>query len=309
MDAGVPIVRPVAGISVGLVTGEADDDFVLLSDIQGLEDFFGDMDFKVAGTHNGITAIQMDIKINGLTQEIIKKALDDTLRSRLYILDEVMLKTIDKPRAELSKYAPKIACVTIDPSKLSEVIGSRGKVINRIISESGVSKIDTEDDGRIFICGAETEQIQKAVDMINLIARDPEVGRIYNGKVTKIIPIGAFVEIAPEKEGLVHISKISYKRVETVEDALAEGDLVMVKLMEIDGQGRLNFSIKDALPDDPDRKDEPDERRHTPRPSGGGYGSGGYGGGRREGPPRRDGPPRSGGEGRPPRRMSPKRNP
>ncbi|MDR1209921.1 MAG: polyribonucleotide nucleotidyltransferase [Clostridiales bacterium] len=250
MDAGVPIKRPVAGISCGLVVGDSDDDFILMTDIQGLEDFFGDMDFKVAGTSEGITAIQMDIKINGLTPEIIRAALDDTLRARTYILNEVMLKCIDKPRAELSKYAPKIAVVQINPEKLSEVIGSRGKVINRIITESGVLKIDTEDDGRIFICGDTPEQIQKASDMINLIARDPEVGRIYNGVVTKIIPIGAFVEIAPEKEGLVKISKISPRHIEKIEDVLSEGDKVMVKLLEIDSQGRLNLSIRDALPPD-----------------------------------------------------------
>ncbi len=247
MAAGVPLKRPVAGISVGLVTGENDDDFVLLTDIQGLEDFFGDMDFKVAGTHEGITAIQMDIKIDGLTPEIIRQALDDTKRSRTYILDEIMLKAIPVHRDVLSPYAPKIALVSINPEKISEVIGARGKVINRIIDESGVSKIDTEDDGRIFICGNDQASIQRAVDMINAIANDPEVGKIYTGKVTKIIAIGAFVEIAPEKEGLVHISKISKTRVAKVEDVLTEGDVVNVKLMEIDSQGRLNLSIKDAV--------------------------------------------------------------
>ncbi|MDR2903757.1 MAG: S1 RNA-binding domain-containing protein, partial [Clostridiales bacterium] len=247
MNAGVPIKRPVAGISVGLVTGDNDDDFVLLTDIQGLEDFFGDMDFKVAGTHEGITAIQMDIKIDGLTPAIIQAALADTHRSRDYILDEIMLKVLPTPNKELSKYAPKIAVVAINPEKLADVIGSRGKVINRIIDESGVSKIDTQDDGRIFICATESESIQKATDMIKAIAMDPEVGKIYAATVTKIIPIGAFVEIAPEKEGLVHISKISKQRVAKVEDVLSEGDAVTVKLMEIDGQGRLNFSIKDAI--------------------------------------------------------------
>ena len=254
MDAGVPIKRPVAGISVGLVTGETDDDFVLLTDIQGLEDFFGDMDFKVAGTHEGITAIQMDIKIDGLTPEIIEKALADTHRSRIFILDHVMKEAIAQPRQELSPYAPKIAFLTINPEKMADVIGSRGKVINRIIEESGVSKIDTEDEGKIFIAATSQEAIQKAVDMINAIAKDPEVGKLYTGKVTKIIAIGAFVEIAPEKEGLVHISKISKQRVGKVEDVLAVGDVVTVKLMEIDDQGRLNLSMKDALPKEPPKE-------------------------------------------------------
>ncbi len=247
MAAGVPIKKPVAGISVGLVTGETDDDFVLLTDIQGLEDFFGDMDFKVAGTYDGITAIQMDIKIDGLTPEIIKQSFAQCKISRKYILDDVMLKAISTHRSELSKYAPKICLVVINPDKLAEVIGSRGKVINRIIDESGVTKIDTEDDGRIFVAGDDMTKIQKAVDMINAIAKDPEVGRIYEGKVTRLMTFGAFVEIAPEKEGLVHISQIAKERVKAVEDVLKVGDAVKVKLTEIDDQGRLNLSIKATL--------------------------------------------------------------
>lgn len=247
MAAGVPIKRPVAGISVGLVTGAADDDFVLLTDIQGLEDFFGDMDFKVAGTHNGITAIQMDIKIDGLTPAIIKQALANTHKARNYILDEVMLKAIAAPREKLSKYAPKIAFVQINPDKMAEVIGSRGKTINRILDETGVDKIDTEDGGKVFILSSDQDKINKAVDMIKIIASDPEVGRIYQGKVTRIMNFGAFVEIAPEKEGLVHISKLAKERVNKVEDIVSVGDEIMVKVTEIDDQGRINLSRKDAL--------------------------------------------------------------
>jgi len=249
MAAGVPIKKPVAGISVGLVTGETDDDFVLLTDIQGLEDFFGDMDFKVAGTKDGITAIQMDIKIEGLTPEIIKASLADTKKSRLFILDGVMKNAIAESRAEISKYAPKIAMVQIDPEKLGEVIGPRGKVINRIIDETGVTKIDTEDDGRIFIAAMDSDAIRKAVDMITLIAKPPEVGKVYTGVVTRIIEIGCFVEIAPEKEGLVHISKLALDRVAKVGDVVNVGDEIQVKLMEVDDRGRLNFSRKAVLQD------------------------------------------------------------
>ncbi|MCL2406833.1 MAG: polyribonucleotide nucleotidyltransferase [Defluviitaleaceae bacterium] len=248
MAAGVPIKRPVAGISVGLVTGESIDDFVLLTDIQGIEDFFGDMDFKVAGTTEGITAIQLDIKLDGLTPEIIRLSLDDAKKSRLGMLAGVMKDAIAEPRAEISKYAPKIQMITINPDKLSEVIGSKGKVINRIIDESGVLKIDTMDDGRIFIAAAETEQITKAVNMILAIATDPEVGTMYTGKVTRLMTFGCFVEIAPEKEGLVHISQLAYERVKSVEDVVKEGDMITVKLVEIDDQGRINLSAKAALP-------------------------------------------------------------
>lgn len=245
MAAGVPIKRPVAGISVGLVTGETDDDFIEITDIQGLEDFFGDMDFKVAGTHKGITAIQMDMKIKGLTFEMIEQAFAQTGRARAYILDEVMAKAIAEPRKELSPHAPKIASMTIDVEKISEVIGTRGKVIKKIIEESNC-EIDTEDDGRIFIKGKNTEDIQKAIDMISGIVMEPEPGKTYRGTVTRLMAFGAFVEIAPGKEGLVHISKLSPQRIARVEDVVAVGDTVRVKLLEIDSQGRLNLSVKDA---------------------------------------------------------------
>jgi len=247
MAAGVPIKKPVAGISVGLVTGSSDDDFVLLTDIQGLEDFFGDMDFKVAGTHEGITAIQMDIKIDGLTPEIIRQAFLKTHIARDYIIDEIILKAIPKTRESLSKYAPKIVFLQINPEKMSEVIGSRGKTINRIIDESGVDKIDTEDDGHIFISSNDETKIKKAVDMIEAIAKDLEKGKIYTGKVTRIMNFGAFVEIAPEKEGLVHISKLARQRVGKVEDVVQVGDEILVMFLGIDDKGRINLSRKDAL--------------------------------------------------------------
>ena len=247
MAAGVPIKRPVAGISCGLVTGDTDDDFILLTDIQGLEDFFGDMDFKVAGTEKGITAIQMDMKIQGLTPEIIKGAIENTHKARTYILNEVMLKAIAEPRKQLSEYAPKIEFVQINPDKMAEVIGSKGKVINRILEESGVDKIDTEDGGKIYVSSPNADAIAKAVSMIKCIAEDPEVGQIYTGTVTRIMQFGAFVEIAPEKEGLVHISKLAKERVAKVEDVVKEGDVVKVKVIEIDDKGRINLSIKDCL--------------------------------------------------------------
>ncbi|MFV0314421.1 MAG: polyribonucleotide nucleotidyltransferase [Anaerotignum sp.] len=247
MAAGVPIKRPVAGISVGLVTGDTEDDFVEITDIQGVEDFFGDMDFKVAGTSEGITAIQMDMKIKGLTFAMIEQAFAQTGRAREQILNEVMLKAIAEPRAELSAYAPKIASLQIDVEKIAEVIGARGKVIKKIIEETGCA-IDTEDDGKIFIKGIEAADIQRAIDMINAIVKDPIPGTCYTGAITRIMAFGAFFELAPGKEGLIHISKISNKRVEKVEDVLAVGDVVTAKLVEIDKQGRLNFSIKDALP-------------------------------------------------------------
>ena len=245
MAAGVPIKRPIAGISVGLVTGDNDDDYVMLTDIQGLEDFFGDMDFKVAGTKEGITAIQMDMKIHGLTFKIIEDAIAQTHRARNYIIDEVMLKAIPEPRKELSPYAPKMATMTIDVEKIAEVIGARGKVIKKIIEESQC-EIDTEDDGRIFIKGTDMANIQKAMDMINLIVLEPETGKTYNGTITRLMTFGAFVEIAPGKEGLIHISKLAEKRTAKVEDVVNVGDKVRVKLLEIDDHGRLNFSIKDA---------------------------------------------------------------
>lgn len=241
MTAGVPIKRPVAGISVGLVTGDTDDDFVLLTDIQGLEDFFGDMDFKVAGTSKGITAIQMDIKIDGLTPEIIKQSLENTNKARAYILEEVMLKAIEKPRETLSKYAPKIGFIQVEPEKIAEVIGPRGKTINKILEETKVDKIDTQDDGKIFVSSDDQEKIDKAISIIKAIVKTPEVGEIFTGKVVRIMNFGAFVEIAPEKEGLVHISKLSKQRVAKVEDVVKIGDEIKVKVTEIDEQGRINL--------------------------------------------------------------------
>jgi len=248
MSAGVPIKRPVAGISVGLVTGDNDDDFIMLTDIQGLEDFFGDMDFKVAGTSEGITAIQMDMKIKGLTFKMIEQALEQTERARGEIL-QVMHNCIAEPRKELSKYAPKIVTLTIDVDKIGELVGPRGKTIKKIIEVTNCS-IDTEDDGKVYIQGTDTQMMQKAVDMVKAITMVPEPGMIYEGKVTRLMNFGAFVEIAPGKEGLVHISKISKERVNKVEDVLKVGDEVTVKLLEIDQQGRLNLSIKDAKKDD-----------------------------------------------------------
>ncbi|WMI81696.1 polyribonucleotide nucleotidyltransferase [Anaerotignum sp. MB30-C6] len=260
MAAGVPIKRPVAGISVGLVTGDTEDDFVEITDIQGVEDFFGDMDFKVAGTSEGITAIQMDMKIKGLTFAMIEQAFAQTGRAREYILNEVMLKAIAEPRKELSEHAPKIASMQIDVEKIAEVIGTRGKVIKKIIEESNC-EIDTEDDGTIFIKGIDAADIQRAIDMINAIVKDPVPGTIYTGAITRLMTFGAFFEIAPGKEGLIHISKISNKRVEKVEDVLAVGDVVSAKLMEIDKQGRLNFSIKDTLPREEKHKEEQNDHK------------------------------------------------
>ncbi len=244
MAAGVPIKAPVAGISCGLVTeGER---FMTMVDIQGLEDFFGDMDFKVAGTHKGITAIQMDLKIDGLTPAIIQEALAKTLKARLYILDDIMLPAIPEPRKELSKWAPKMLTTTVPVEKISEVIGKQGKVIQKICAECNC-KIDVEEDGKIFICAVDIEDGNRALFMIETIANDPEVGTIYKGVVTRLMDFGAFVEIAPGKEGLVHISHLDVKRTERVEDVVAVGDEVIVKVREIDEQGRLNLSRRDAL--------------------------------------------------------------
>ena len=245
MDAGVPIKAPVAGISCGLITeGER---WMTMIDIQGLEDFFGDMDFKVAGTKNGITSIQMDLKIDGLTPEIIRNALDTTYAARLEILDEIILKAIDAPRPDVSKYAPKMITTTIDVDKIREVIGPGGKVIQKIVADTG-AKIDIEDDGSIFIAAVDKEAGYKALAMINAIAKDPEIGTVYNGTVTRLMTFGCFVEFAPGKEGLVHISKLDKKRVEKVEDVVKVGDVIPVKLIEIDEKGRMNLSRKDALP-------------------------------------------------------------
>jgi len=246
MDAGVPIKAPVAGISCGLITKPDSDEFLTMVDIQGVEDFYGDMDFKVAGTKKGITAIQMDIKVDGLTYDIIKEAFRKTRDARYYILDEVMLKAIPEPRAELSEYAPKIITTKVPVDKIKDVIGSGGKTIQKIIAETGV-KIDIEDDGSVFILTTDAEAGKKALSIVEGIVAEPEVGKIYTGKVVKIIEIGAFVEFLPGREGLVHISKLENRRVAKVEDVVSEGDEIKVKLMEIDRQGRFNLSRKDAL--------------------------------------------------------------
>lgn len=244
MDAGVPIKAPVAGISCGLVT--EGDRWLTMVDIQGLEDFFGDMDFKVAGTKDGITAIQMDLKIDGLTMEMVERAFSETHTARDYILDEIMLKCIPTPRAELSKYAPKMITMTISVDKIRDVIGKGGSVIQKIVADTGV-KIDIEEDGRIFIAAIDMEAGQKAMAIIKSIVFEPEIGAIYSGTVTRLMTFGAFVEIAPGKEGLVHISQLENKRVEKVEDVVNVGDKVQVKVIEIDEKGRINLSRKEAL--------------------------------------------------------------
>ena len=245
MDAGVPIKAPVAGISCGLIT--EGDEFLTMIDIQGLEDFYGDMDFKVAGTKKGITAIQVDMKVQGLSYDIIRRALEQTKEARYYIIDEVLLKAIDAPRAELSKYAPKVITMTIDTEKIREVIGTGGKVIQKIIADTGV-KIDIEDDGRVFIMTNDAEAGAKAKAIIEGIVAEPEVGKIYLGTVKRILPnVGAFVEFMPGREGMVHISKLDNKRVEKIEDVVNIGDEIVVKLIEIDKMGRLNLSRKDAI--------------------------------------------------------------
>ena len=248
MDAGVPIKAPVAGISTGLFTKNGDTkDYVMVTDIQGIEDFFGDMDFKVAGTKKGITAIQVDIKIDGLSYEIIKEAFARTKKAREYILDEVMLKAIDKPRANLSKYAPKIETIKINPDKIREVIGTGGKTINKIIEETGV-KIDIEDDGTVFVSGIDAKKLDKAIQIIEGLTRDVELNAVYLGKVTKILQFGALVEILPGKEGLLHISKISNKRVDKVEDVLKVGDDILVKVIEINkDENKFSLTAKDLM--------------------------------------------------------------
>ena len=248
MAAGVPIKAPVAGISCGLITGDDGvyGDFMTMVDIQGLEDFYGDMDFKVAGTHKGITAIQMDLKVHGLTPAIIKEAFAKTHKARLHILDEVMLKAIPAPREELSQYAPKMLTTVISPDKIGDVIGKQGKVIQSI-QEQCECTINIEEDGHVYVSGLDIEKAKQAISIVELIANDPEVGAIYSGKVTRLMTFGAFVEIAPGKEGLVHISKLDVKRTEKVEDVVAVGDQVIVKVTEIDDQGRINLSRRDAL--------------------------------------------------------------
>ena len=246
MDAGVPIKAPVAGISCGLITDG--DDFMTMVDIQGLEDFFGDMDFKVGGTHKGITAIQVDIKVDGLTPAIIKEAFEKTRKARIYILDEIMLKAIPEPRDHVGKYAPKMLQTKVPVDKIREVIGQGGKVIQKISADCGV-KIDINDEGNVFVSGVDYDGAKKAIQIINTIANDPEIGAIYKGKVVRLMNFGAFVEIAPGKDGLVHISKLDKQRVEKVEDVVSVGDEIVVKVMEIDNQGRINLSRRDALAD------------------------------------------------------------
>ena len=245
MSAGVPIKAAVAGISCGLVTGDTDDDYLVLTDIQGLEDFFGDMDFKVAGTHKGITAIQMDIKIHGLTRPIIEEAIAKTRKARLYIIDEVMNKAIDTPRAEVGEFAPKIIQMQIDPQKIGDVVGQRGKTINAIIEQTGV-KIDITDDGAVSICGTDAKGMEEAQKMIHIIVTDFEAGQVLEGKVVSIKDFGAFLEFAPGKEGMVHISKLSKERVNRVEDVLTLGDVVKVVCLGKDKMGRISFSMKDV---------------------------------------------------------------
>ena len=277
MAAGVPIKAPVAGISCGLITGDDGvyGEFMTMVDIQGLEDFYGDMDFKVAGTKDGITAIQMDLKVHGLTPEIIKEAFAKTHKARNYILDEIMLPCISEPRKELSAYAPKMLTLSINPDKIGDVIGKGGKVIQEIQAEYDV-KINIEEDGRVYVSGVDIEKCKGAVDVVKLIATDPEVGAFYNGVVTRTTAFGAFVEIAPGKEGLVHISKLDVKRTERVEDVANVGDSIIVKCTEIDDQGRINLSRRDALIelegmtpendiDDEPRRPRRDNRDRRPR--------------------------------------------
>lgn len=248
MAAGVPIKEPVAGISCGLITGDEGvyGDFMTMVDIQGLEDFYGDMDFKVAGTHNGITAIQMDLKVHGLTPAIVKEAFEKTRKARMYILDEVMLPVIPAPRDHVSKYAPKMLKTTIAPEKIGDVIGKQGKVIQKICAECNC-KVDVNDEGEVFVTALDLADAERAIFMVETIANDPEVGAIYKGVVTRLMSFGAFVEIAPGKEGLVHISRLDVKRTEKVEDVVAVGDEVIVKVLEIDDQNRINLSRRDAL--------------------------------------------------------------
>ena len=265
MAAGVPVKAPVAGISVGLVTGEGDDDYIILTDIQGLEDFFGDMDFKVAGTDKGITAIQMDIKIHGLTRPIIEEAIRRCREARIYIMDNIMAPVISEPRKTLSKYAPKITQITIDPAKIGDVVGKQGKVINKI-DETGV-KIDITDDGAVNVCGTDQEMIDKAIATIKNIVTDVEPGMIYTGKVVRIMEFGAFVELAPNKDGMVHISKLSDKRVAKVEDVVNIGDEVTVRVVEVDRMGRINLTMRpEDMTADLEKLTRPERRERSDRP-------------------------------------------
>lgn len=273
MDAGVPIKRPVAGISCGLLVNETnEEDFLVFMDIQGIEDFFGDMDFKVAGTTEGITSIQVDIKVDGLSYDVIRQALEITRRGRLQIIDEVILKRLSAPREELSEYAPKIRQTRVPVDKIREVIGQGGKVINKIIADTGV-EMDIEEDGRIFVSSPDLAAIEKALSIVEGIVSDPQPGQVFEGRVTRLMNFGAFVEFLPGKEGLVHISKMAWHRVEEVTDVVHEGDVVQVAVSEIDNQGRINLSMRDCLPkpegyvEEPERPRRP--RNNTPREEGG----------------------------------------
>lgn len=252
MDGGVPLKKPVAGVAMGLIKDTEKDSVTVLTDIQGLEDFLGDMDFKVAGTKDGITAIQMDIKIKGIDREILTRALAQAKEGRMHILGK-MMETIDKPREQMSPYAPKIVCFTINPEKIGEVVGPRGKTINKIIAETGVT-IDIEDDGKVFICTPDQEAADQARKMIEGIVKEIEVGEVYLGKVVRIMPFGAFVELLPGKDGMVHISKLARERVEKVEDVVNIGDDILVKVIEIDDKGRVNLTRKDLLPPEPKKE-------------------------------------------------------
>ena len=269
MDAGVPIKAPVAGISCGLITeGER---WMTMVDIQGLEDFFGDMDFKVAGTHEGITAIQMDLKISGLTPDMVKEALYKTHKARDYILDEVMLKAIPEPRKELSKYAPKMLTTVIPVDKIREVIGSGGKVIQKICAECDV-KIDIEEDGHVYVSGLDMDNCNRAMTIVDTIVREPEPGAIFKGRVTRLMDFGAFVEIAPGKEGLCHISQLDVKRTEKVTDVVNVDDVIIVKVLDIDDKGRINLSRREALIEVEGLTPENDVAPRRPsRPSNGGF--------------------------------------
>jgi polyribonucleotide nucleotidyltransferase len=254
MDAGVPIKAPVAGVAMGMISSDDFSEYKILTDIQGTEDFFGDMDFKVAGTAKGITAIQIDTKIKGISNECIKKSIEDARKARLFILDKIN-ECIPAPRKELSKYAPRAYTITIDPEKIRDVIGTGGKTINRIIAETGV-KIDIKDDGKVFVMSNDSIGAERALKIIDDLTREIKVGEIYLGKVTKIANFGAFVEILPGKEGLVHISKLDFARVNKVEDIVSVGDEILVKVTEIDNQGRINLSRKDAIRDSESENDE-----------------------------------------------------
>ena len=246
MAAGVPVKKQVAGISCGLVTGDTDDDYIVLTDIQGLEDFFGDMDFKVAGTHDGITAIQMDIKIHGLTRPIVEEAIARTKEAREYIINNVLTPVIAEPRPTVGEYAPKIEQMKVDPEKIGEIIGQKGKTINAIIEETNV-KIDIDDDGTVYICGIERAGIDRAMEIIHSIVDPIEVGKTYDGTVVRIMPYGAFVELSPNKDGMIHISKLSKERVAKVEDVVNIGDKVRVKCIGVE-MGKISLSLKDAEP-------------------------------------------------------------